>query len=219
MFPMGPPFSKISRSFRSMLSCSREGSPAFFFSHLIGQGHFLTTLKRNGLPQIGALDLHSQKVYPVSLPFSLGKFRSCANADHKAPYFHFSASSPLLPTRYFRYNFYSKYPEFHFFTSSSAFHHHSLVCRETEDLGKSIKDSMVNDFNPSQYVLNQETVPGDKVKLAVTLAHHQDLSFTQDHPTLLFGYGAYGETLEPQFHSSALSLLNRGWVLAFCHVR
>ena len=38
-------------------------------------------------------------------------------------------------------------------------------------------------------------------------------------PTLLYGYGSYGYTIDPSFSSRRLSLLNRGVIFAFAHIR
>jgi hypothetical protein len=40
-----------------------------------------------------------------------------------------------------------------------------------------------------------------------------------ESPGVLFGYGAYGEDLDKSWCSDRLSLLARGWVLAFADVR
>ena len=39
------------------------------------------------------------------------------------------------------------------------------------------------------------------------------------NPTLLYGYGSYGVTIDPQFSSVKLSLLDRGFVYAIAHIR
>ncbi len=40
-----------------------------------------------------------------------------------------------------------------------------------------------------------------------------------NNPLLLYGYGSYGNTIDPYFSSSRLSLLDRGFVFAVAHVR
>lgn len=39
------------------------------------------------------------------------------------------------------------------------------------------------------------------------------------HPTLMYGYGSYEHSIDPTFSSSRLSLLDRGMVFAFAHIR
>ncbi len=56
---------------------------------------------------------------------------------------------------------------------------------------------------------------------SVPLSIVRPKAFTLDgsHPTWLVGYGAYGNTLEPNFSPTRLAWLERGGLFAFCHVR
>jgi oligopeptidase B len=38
-------------------------------------------------------------------------------------------------------------------------------------------------------------------------------------PLLLYGYGSYGNSIDPGFNSANLSLLNRGWAYCIAHIR
>ncbi len=60
----------------------------------------------------------------------------------------------------------------------------------------------------------------DGTKIPISLVYKKDL-FKKDgkSPLLLDGYGAYGDSEDPYFSSSRLSLLNRGFVFAIAHVR
>jgi oligopeptidase B len=40
-----------------------------------------------------------------------------------------------------------------------------------------------------------------------------------DNPTLIYGYGSYGATMDPRFRLSVLPLLDRGFVYAIAHIR
>jgi oligopeptidase B len=53
----------------------------------------------------------------------------------------------------------------------------------------------------------------------MTLIHRRDLPRDHANPAFLYGYGAYGETVEPAFRSSWLTWLTRGFVVAIAHVR
>ncbi len=60
----------------------------------------------------------------------------------------------------------------------------------------------------------------DGAKVPVTVVYRKD-KFTRDgtNPLYQYGYGAYGHTIEPDFNSSTISLLDRGVVYAIAHVR
>ena len=60
----------------------------------------------------------------------------------------------------------------------------------------------------------------DGIEVPVSLVYRQD-SFKKDgtNPLLQYGYGAYGITIDPNFSSETLSLLDRGFVYVIAHVR
>lgn len=59
----------------------------------------------------------------------------------------------------------------------------------------------------------------DGTKLPVTLIHKKGFVPHQNNPLLIYGYGAYGFSLDPVYGSGYLSLVDRGFVYAFAHVR
>ena len=60
----------------------------------------------------------------------------------------------------------------------------------------------------------------DGKEIPVTLVYRRDM-FNKDgtNPLYQYGYGSYGYTVEPDFSSSILSLLDRGFVYSIAHVR
>jgi oligopeptidase B len=58
----------------------------------------------------------------------------------------------------------------------------------------------------------------DGVKVPVSLVYRKDLR-TQRNPLYVYGYGSYGYALPLGFNSNRLSLLDRGVVLAYAHIR
>lgn len=59
----------------------------------------------------------------------------------------------------------------------------------------------------------------DGRRIPVTLVAHRDTALDGRAPLLVEAYGAYGQSLEPDFQFERSSLLERGFVLALAHVR
>ncbi len=59
----------------------------------------------------------------------------------------------------------------------------------------------------------------DGVEVPVSLVWRKDMREAAGNPLWIYGYGAYGYSLPVGFNSSRLSLLDRGLVLAYAHVR
>jgi len=77
-----------------------------------------------------------------------------------------------------------------------------------------------DDFDESLYWTMRVMVPAsDGALIPVDMVYRTDLFTGGNNPLLLYGYGAYGSSLDPMFSSSILSLLNRGFVYADAHVR
>lgn len=58
----------------------------------------------------------------------------------------------------------------------------------------------------------------DGTQIPISLVGRRD-SFGKPAPLYLYGYGAYGHSLDPWFSHARLSLLDRGFIFAIAHVR
>jgi len=79
---------------------------------------------------------------------------------------------------------------------------------------------VLGDFKPSDYVVERlhATAP-DGVSVPISLVYRKGLKRDGSAPALLYGYGAYGLTVEPGFSADRFSLLERGVVYALAHIR
>lgn len=59
----------------------------------------------------------------------------------------------------------------------------------------------------------------DGTKVPVSLAYRRGTPLDGTAPLYQYGYGSYGFSSDPRFHSDWLSLLDRGFVVAIAHVR
>jgi len=59
----------------------------------------------------------------------------------------------------------------------------------------------------------------DRTPIPISLVYKKNVAINSDTPLLLYGYGSYGFSLNPNFDSSLISLLNEGFVYANAHIR
>jgi len=83
-------------------------------------------------------------------------------------------------------------------------------------------------YDPSRYLAERRSAPApDATQIPVSLVRRADTPLDGSAPCLLYGYGAYESsvdpdfftTVDPEFRRSLPSLLDRGVVLAVAHVR
>jgi len=83
------------------------------------------------------------------------------------------------------------------------------------------QQQVLGDFNQENYQSERLFISArDGVAVPVSIVYRSD-TFNKDgkNPLLQYGYGAYGITIDPNFSSQTLSLLDRGFVYVIAHVR
>lgn len=78
---------------------------------------------------------------------------------------------------------------------------------------------VLGEYDPDDYVASREwAIADDGTEVPVSLVRRRDTP-AERAPVLLYGYGSYETSLDPGFSVSRLSLLDRGVVMAYAHVR
>ncbi|MGC8487991.1 MAG: S9 family peptidase [Clostridia bacterium] len=78
----------------------------------------------------------------------------------------------------------------------------------------------VRDYDPKRYDQRQVWVTArDGARVPVSLVARRDLWERTPAPLILYGYGAYGATSDPEFAPELLPVLDRGVIYAIAHVR
>lgn len=74
--------------------------------------------------------------------------------------------------------------------------------------------------NASRYVVERRLAPArDGAQIPVTLLRLKSTPVDGSAPALLYGYGSYGASMDADFETERLSLVDRGFVYAIAHVR
>lgn len=75
-------------------------------------------------------------------------------------------------------------------------------------------------FDAANYRTERLYAPAqDGTPIPISLVYRKDLRKETGNPTLLYGYGSYGYSIDPFFSMANLSLLDRGFVYAIAHIR
>ena len=94
---------------------------------------------------------------------------------------------------------------------------YNLNSKET----KLLKQKEVPNYDKSLYETRRINCDGhDGVSIPMSIIYKRNL-FNQDstNPLYLYGYGSYGHTVDPDFRSTIIPLLNRGFIYVIAHVR
>jgi oligopeptidase B len=74
--------------------------------------------------------------------------------------------------------------------------------------------------DPAAYVTRRLYArAADGAEIPITVLMRADTALNGSAPMLLYGYGAYGLSMDPHFSIRQLSLVDRGWIWATAHVR
>lgn len=83
-----------------------------------------------------------------------------------------------------------------------------------------LKQSPVNGFSAENYKSEHLWIKvSDGTEVPVSLVYHRRHYQPGKNPMLVYGYGAYGSSMDADFSASRLSLLDRGFIYALVHVR
>ena len=70
-------------------------------------------------------------------------------------------------------------------------------------------------YNPSKYV---ERIHQVNKNVFITMIYKKNTSL-KNQKCLLYGYGSYGHTIDPSFDSAVISLVDRGFIYCYAHIR
>jgi oligopeptidase B len=82
------------------------------------------------------------------------------------------------------------------------------------------QEEVLGGFKPDDYVTERlYALAADGTEIPLSIVYRKGIRRDGQNPLLLYGYGAYGLSIDPAFASPRLSLIDRGFVYAIAHVR
>jgi oligopeptidase B len=120
------------------------------------------------------------------------------------------AHNPEYNTKTLRYNYTSM-------TTPQSVYDYDMAAR-TRKLMK--QTEVLGGFDSKNYQTERLfATASDGTKVPISLVYRKGIRKDGNNPLLVYGYGSYGISMNPGFNSSALSLLDRGFVYAIAHIR
>jgi oligopeptidase B len=153
--------------------------------------------RENGLPEMTVVSLATGDKNRISYPEPVYAAFPQTNREYKTKLFRYSYQSLITPPSVFDYDVEK---------------HASALLKQTEVPGG---------YDASKY--NSERVwatANDGAKVPISVVYRTDQKRADgSNPLYVYGYGSYGFTLFDTFSPARLSLLDRGVVMAYAHIR
>jgi oligopeptidase B len=159
---------------------------------------FLVLYERtDGLPQIRISGNDGLiNVWKVPFPEPVYNFIPMRNPEYKTNILRFAYTSLVTPNSVIDFN----------------------VVEKTWTVVK--QDEIPSGYDATQYMSERiHAMAPDGTRVPISLVYKKGLQKDGNNPTLLYGYGSYGFSIDPSFNSNQFSLLDRGFVFAIGHIR
>jgi len=125
-------------------------------------------------------------------------------------YTAYPSANPEYDTSTLRYGYTS-------LTTPSSTYDYDMITHEKTLLKQ---QEVIGGYNVAGYITKRlYATAKDGTQVPISLVYKKGFRKDGNAPLLLYGYGAYGATMDPSFSSSRLSLLDRGFVFAIAHIR
>ena len=161
------------------------------------QDFYVLAERENGLPQLTVVNVASGAKQRISFPEPVYTASPQTNREYKTKFFRYAYQSLVTPASVFDYD---------------VENHSSTLLKQTEVPGG---------YDPSKYGSERLWATAhDGTKVPISVVYRKDMKKTDgSNPLYVYAYGSYGAILPVTFNSSRLSLLDRGVVMAYAHIR
>ncbi len=158
--------------------------------------HMVLSERKNGLSQLRIINTTTKQEHYL---------------DFGEPaYVAFSGTNPEMDSKILRYGYTS-------LTTPSSTFDYNMDTKEKE-LKK--QQEVIGGYDPKNYVTERLMAKAtDGTMVPISLVYKKGFEKNGQKPLLLYGYGSYGNSIEPTFSSNRISLLDRGFCYAIAHIR
>jgi oligopeptidase B len=166
------------------------------------RSHIVLSEREGGLPYLRIVDLSVEAPHALTASHRIEFTEPAYNAS--------LGSNPEFDASFVRYQYES------FVTPRSVF---DYDVRTRERVLRK-EQPVLGGYDSTQYVSERlHAATADGTRVPISLVHRRDTPLDGTAPLLLYGYGSYGYSIAVNFSSNRVSLLDRGVIYAFAHVR
>jgi oligopeptidase B len=160
------------------------------------ENHLVRIERANALPRILVRERTSGAEHAIAFEEEAYDLELEGGYEYATATMRFVYNSPTTPRQWFDYDM-------------SA---HTRTLRKTQEIPSG--------HDPARYETRRlhATAP-DGAQVPITVLMKRGTPFDGSAPLLLYGYGAYGISMDADFSIRRLSLVDRGWIWAIAHVR
>jgi oligopeptidase B len=158
---------------------------------------FVAVERKGGLPQLRVFDVKSMQPHEITFPEAAYDASPGTNREFDAKLYRFSYTSLVTPNSVFDYD----------------------IGKRERILKK--QQPVLGGYKPEDYQVERIMATAkDGVKVPISLVYKKSLRKAgTPQPMLLYAYGSYGYSMDANFRSNRLALLDRGLVFAMAHIR
>ncbi len=125
-------------------------------------------------------------------------------------YTAYASTNPDFNTNVLRYGYTS-------LTTPNSTFDYNMDTRESKLMKQ---QEVVGGYNKEEYVSERVYATArDGAKIPISIVYKKGFVKDGSHPLYQYSYGSYGYSTDPTFSVARLSLLNRGFAFAICHIR
>ncbi|MFA6231211.1 MAG: S9 family peptidase [Rhodanobacter sp.] len=158
--------------------------------------HFVREVRVRANPHLVVTDAKNMSDHTIPFPDAAYAVGVSPHQEYASSKVRYTYQSPRQPTQWIAYDMATAHP----------------AILKTEAVG--------GGFHRDDYVVERVYAKADDgAKVPITILRQRKTKLDGSAPLMMYGYGSYGDFVEPVFSAPLLSLVDRGWVYAIAHVR
>ncbi|HUU85409.1 MAG TPA: S9 family peptidase [Phycisphaerae bacterium] len=158
--------------------------------------HLAVYERKDGLAQIAVRDLATGGQHYIEFPEPVYTATPGDNREFDSKVLRFNYTSLVTPASVFDYNM------------------------ETHERELKKRQEVLGGYDPDRYQSERiYAIAPDGTRVPISLVYRKGITLDGTNPALLYGYGSYGMSMDPDFDSEVVSLWDRGFIYAIAHVR